>query len=622
MRLSLLLVPGLALCLAGVLLRSGSPLHTEALSPTADAASRLLSAGAVSYRIQARLRPEQKEVQGRLHLALRNVSRAPLQKACLHLYLNAFARPDTLFLRESRGTMRLSRFDPARPGSVELRDLRQQVAEGQARRPRPATWRLLHDGTVLEADLAEPVAPGAELELAMRFRSKLPRVFARTGFAGDFFMVAQWYPKPGVLRSDGTWHCPPFAARAEFFADFGRFDVELKVPAQYRVGASGMLVAEQQRAGLRRLSFRAVDVHDFAWTAWPHFDQRRRSTGDVEIELLTVPGRGQSDRTLARLADTLDRLQRWLGPYPYRQLTAVVVPTAALGAGGMEYPTLLTLWMPWFAPPWLRAFDETAVHELVHQYFQGMVASNEVEEPWLDEAVTSYVTALIMEQLFGEDRSFLDLGLLRLSLLDKERLRIAGPSARALPVGWPARRFSSWWEYGRTVYARGSLLLHTVESLIGRQAMREALRAYVRAFSFRHPASADLERALLDRAAPQQRGLLADLLDGVLRRGHDLDYALSCGPDEVRVLRRGELALPLELSVRGSAGEQRLALDGRAREQRVLVPGLRRAVLGPRRRLALDHTPADLACRVSRFPGRTALGWALVLEPLLQVLGP
>jgi hypothetical protein len=599
----------------GLLLVVGLALAAEPEPSPLRLADRPLSSRPVRYRIEARLRPERSEVTGRLSLSLRNTSRVPLQRACLHLYLNAFAGPDTTFMRESGGTMRVSRFDPERPGGIEVSELRQGS--------RPAASRKILDGTALEVTLPEAVPVDAELKLDLAFRSRLPRVFARTGRAGDFFMVAQWYPKPGVLRDDGSWHCPPFRARAEFFADFGTYEVTLQVPRRFQVGATGIQTDESGFAGeLRELRFRAADVHDFAWTAWPHFDRHARRSDGVEVELLTVPGRGQADRQLWLVEEALARLQRWLEPYPYRRLTVVDVPTDALGAGGMEYPTLLTTWIPWFAPGWLHAFDETTVHELVHQYFQGMVASNEVEEPWLDEGVTSYVTGLLLDELFGADRSLADLGRLRLGNAEKEQLRIAGASAEARPVGWAAARFDSWWSYGRTVYARAALLLRTVESLLGRAAMRAALADYVRAFAFRHPTSADLERALLARAPAGSRRSLERLLDGVLRRGDDLDFAVSCGRDEVRVARRGRLALPLELQAWTDSGERRFSLRGEQVEERLRIPGLRRARLGPPGRLALDHTPADQSCARSAVPARAALGWATWAQPLLQVLGP
>jgi hypothetical protein len=600
-----------------VLLLVGMALASEPARPPSPLrlGDRPLSSRPVRYRIEARLWPEKSEVTGRLSLSLRNTSRVPLRRACLHLYLNAFASPDTTFMRESGGTMRVSRFDAAQPGGIEVSELKQGS--------RAVGSRKILDGTVLEATLPEPVQAGADLKLELAFRSRLPRVFARTGRAGDFFMVAQWYPKPGVLRDDGSWHCPAFHARAEFFADFGTYEVTLRVPRRFRVGATGIQTDESGFADeLRELRFRAADVHDFAWTAWPHFERHARSVDGVEVELLTVPGRGQAERELWLVEEALPRLQRWLGPYPYRRLTVVDVPTPALGAGGMEYPTLLTTWIPWFAPGWLHAFDETTVHELVHQYFQGMVASNEVLEPWLDEGVTSYVTGLLLDELFGADRGWADLGALRLSNEQKEQLRITGRHAEASPLGWPAPRFDSWWSYGRTVYARAALLLRTVESLLGREAMRAALADYVRAFSFRHPTSADLERALLARAPAGARRALEHLLDGAIRRADDLDYAVSCGCDEVRVRRRGRLALPLEVQVWTDRGERSFSLSGEDAEERLHVPGLRRARLGPPGRLTLDHTPADLACTRSSLPARAALGWATWAQPLLQVLGP
>ncbi len=589
------------------------PARADAPAPALPALAAL-PATPVRYRIDARLEPAAGEVSGRLELGLRNTSALPLSRTLLHLYLNAFASPETIFMRGSGGHLRLSSWDPGAPGWIKVSELRQEGAL--------ASSRPLEDGTVLEVQLPRAVPPGGELHLSLSFRGHLPGVFARTGREGDFFMVAQWYPKPGVLLPDGSWRCAPYHARAEFFAEFASYEVTLRTPPGYLVGATGHLRSRRVEGGEQVLEYRAAAVHDFAWSAWPSFTEERRTIDGVAVRLLSVPGRGQSARQLRALEGALPRLQRWLGRYPYGELTVIDPPTRALGAGAMEYPTLFATWVPWWAPEAARFFDETVVHELVHQWFQGLVANDEVEEPWLDEGVTSYVAGVVLDELFGPSRSLLDLGPLALGNHAKERLRVVGPRPDALPVGWPGPRYNSWYDYGRTAYARGALLLATVESLLGREAMRDALAAYVREHSFRHPRSADLEAALLSRAPDGARERVRELLDGVLRRGAGLDVGLTCERDAVTVQRRGSLALPLELSVHDASGTRQVRLDGRAAETRVTAPGLRSAALGPAGRLALDRTPIDDACVPRASAARPAATWASALQQLLQVLGP
>jgi len=126
---------------------------------------------------------------------------------------------------------------------------------------------VLPDESVVELPLVTPVEPGATIEVAFKFTAQLPEVFARTGYKGDFHMVAQWFPKIGVRT--GTpgaehWECRPHHAFSEFFADFGTYDVVLTAPSTYVVAATGVLTAVAEAAGgTRTYSYRAEDVHDF-----------------------------------------------------------------------------------------------------------------------------------------------------------------------------------------------------------------------------------------------------------------------------------------------------------------------------------------------------------------------
>ena len=198
--------------------------------------------------------------------------------------------------------------------------------------------------------LPRPVAPGETARVSIDFRSRLPRVFRRTGWKGDFFMVAQWFPKVGVLQETG-WNCHQFHANSEFFSDFGDYDVSIDVPARYRgkVGATGQRIEERPANGDRMLySFRQESVHDFAWTADPGYLVRQdffREAGldDVEITLLLQPEHAsQAERHFRAVKAALSLMGRVLGAYPYATLTVVDPPWGAHAAGGMEYPTLIT----------------------------------------------------------------------------------------------------------------------------------------------------------------------------------------------------------------------------------------------------------------------------------------
>lgn len=580
-----------------------------------------LSPRAVEYDIKATLLPASHTITGQLKLRLRNTADVALDRLRFHLYLNAFSGPKTLFMRSSKGKLRLSRADPDAPGWIRVTSVTSGGARLRAER--------LEDGTVLQVWLHRPLAAGQQRSVRLRFTSRLPRVFARTGHAGEFQMLAQWYPKLGFLRADGSWHCPAFHSHSEFFGPFGSYRVRLRLPARYRVGATGVRLSralDPADPSQQVLQLAAVDVHDFAVAAWPHFTEQLGRAGDVSLRLLSVPGRqGQTRRQLRLLRLGLRKLGRWFGPYPYSELTVVDVPTNALGAGAMEYPTLFTSWTPWWVPAGVHATDQITVHELVHQYFQGMLASNEVQDPWLDEGVTTYVTGLLMDELYGAQRSLLDLPWgVRLGQHHKDRLRIAGGRyRRPRPVALAADKFASWSSYGRTVYARAALTLATVESLIGRRRMLRVLGQYARRHRFGHPTTADLERALVQGSPAAVRPLVKDLLRGALHQGLRAGWSVRCHRGRVELRREGQLRLPLELELtRADGSVVTRSWDGHAAAVTWPVAGLHRARLLPQRRLSLDPRIRDNACQVSGGASQGVASVTALAQTLLQLVGP
>ena len=469
----------------------------------------------LAYRLEAELLPATQTIRGSLTLRFRNASPRALQVLPFHLYLNAFSSEETLFARTSGGEHR-----GFAKGARGWSKIASAVVNGRTIQPRPG-----EDPTVALLPLGGmPITPGAEVTVALRFVAKLPAVYARTGHAGEFFFAGQWFPKLGFLRPDGSWHCPPLHANAEFFSAFADYQVELRLPARFVVGATGRQLKRRLSGGQQILSFGALWVHDFAFCAWPHFVRQRSRLGRVSIELLSPPGRAGAvaRRQLALVRYGLARLGQWFGGYPYPTLTVVDIPLQAAGASGMEYPTLFTVAMPLASLALTRSADELTLHELTHQYFQGIVATNEADEPWLDEGLTTFVSGLLLDDWLGEDRSLLRLpGLAR-----GQRHKVLAHAAlvrRQLPIGSRADQFSSWTSYAATIYGRAAALLYRLSDRIGRPAVLSGLRRYVDAHRFGHPSSDDLRRALVAACRPEDRGAIDRWLRQAIAEGVSLE---------------------------------------------------------------------------------------------------
>ncbi|HMR80808.1 MAG TPA: M1 family metallopeptidase, partial [Polyangiaceae bacterium] len=334
------------------------------------------------------------------------------------------------------------------------------------------------------------------LNLSFKFRAKLPPILARTGHAEGFHMVAQWYPKLARLEPDGRFAHFAFHPHSEFYADFGRYDVQLDVASDLIVGATGKLTKSEARDGRTRLHYRADNVHDFAWCAWAQFHTQTRQIDGTRVTLLFPPGHDHNANvTFSVLSGALPNMSRRFGRYPHETLTVVHTPDFAPAAGGMEYPALITTGGQWWsAYTGVRLVESLTVHELGHQWFQGLVASDESKYPFLDEGLTSYVEQSTLEDLYGA-ASFariLDFSLTGNAL----RRAVAARVAHDDLVAQPASSFSSFSSIGGLVYSRTATILETLARVYGRDRLDRALGRYARAHRFGHPTPSDLLDAL------------------------------------------------------------------------------------------------------------------------------
>jgi hypothetical protein len=451
-----------------------------------------------SYAIDAKLDEVDYRITGLERITFRNRSSAPVDHLELHLYMNAFSAEDTAWMRQGRGSHRASAQGQERPwGRVAVTSLR--TVDGQ----QPLTLTPGTDPSVARVDLPSSVAPGDSVEVDIGFITHLPEVFARTGYKEDFVLAGQWFPKLAVLQPDGSWNNHVFTFHSEFFADFGDYRVILDVPKGWVVGASGIRTAEEEDGERTRLTYEAQMVHDFAWTASPEFVEHVATHDGIRIrQLHTAETWMEAQVHLDAQVEALDSMQARFGPYPWSTITIVHPPARAGGAGGMEYPTFFTSTPLDELPPQLSSVLAfrldgrfTTVHEFGHQYFQGIVASNEFEAPWLDEGLNTFSNTLVLDDSPSGDWAIRVLGhpltasdLLRLDMGQLQGLATVDQDAAAF--------METEALYGRTVYRKTAALLRTLRNLVGHERFDTALRGYVDAYRFGHPTPEDFVDSL------------------------------------------------------------------------------------------------------------------------------
>lgn len=541
-----------------------------------------LSPRNANYSLAATLNPDTHTITGTGRVSWRNITKAPTAELRFHLYWNAWRNDRSSFIRESRlGRASYAGRPQTDRGSIDLQSLALLDSTDLLSRARfvaPDDGNS-DDTTVLSVPLPKPVAPGETIELTMSWTSQVPRTYSRTGVIGNYYFIAQWFPKLGVLEDTG-WNCHQFHVNTEFFSDFGRYDVTLTVPAQWTVGATGMLAGTPNAAG-SQTSHRFVqdDVHDFAWTTSPDFVEFTRPFDEaglppVAMRLLLqkehANNPNQVDRHFKATASALRNYGRWYGAYPYGHIT-IVDPVTIFNAraqggstGGMEYPTIFTAGTRLLTPANGDQPDAVTTHEAGHQFWYGIVATNEVEHAWMDEGFNTFSTAraiatdrpndfATVERYFGGFVPWLFPDSRWTREITGDRLDAYRPVARADLQSTPT------WQYwpgssSAITYNKTALWLNTLERMLGWNTTQKILQTHFSRGAFAHPTPEQFF-AVANEVSGRD---LTWFFDAVHRSNAVFDYAVAqvvststpTGMDSVVAIRRnGDGVFPIDVKV-------------------------------------------------------------------------
>ncbi len=584
-----------------VAVSSASPAESETMAiPDTTVAINSptpMSQRIVHYRIDAKYDPPKHAIDATEILTYHNLTGQPLDHFPFHLYQNAF-QPNSTWVREAKRDGNrdtgYDKWDPKEFGSEEIKSI-EVVGQGDLTSQLHFIARddgNKDDKTVVDLPLAKPVPAGAFVQFKIVFHDQMPETQARSGWKRDFMLGGQWFPKVGVWWH-GAWNCHQYHATTEFFADFGVYDVKLTVPQNQVIGASGVEVTSANNPdGTKSVSYHGDDIHDFAWTASPRFKVResvyQAQMGPVKLRFLMQPAHwSQAERHERIIRETLDHFEKWYGPYPYKSLT-VVDPEPDSAAGGMEYPTFITGDSNWFEPEGFKLIEIVLEHEFGHQYWYGMVATNEFEDAWMDEGINSYTEAKVLDAIFGKETSMINMGGATLGEPGEQRLSYIGV-ADLDPMAQNAYNYYSFNSYAGITYAKTASVLLTLEGIIGEDTMQKAMHAYFMKYRFTHPTKEDFLKTIEEVSGKDLRWYFNQAVYG----SQVLDYEVlkvdsfptnwyqsdkekkseahggknnTVYQSYVSVHRKGDFVMPVDVEIKFDSGETvREHWDGQSR---------------------------------------------------------
>ena len=451
-----------------------------------------------SYEISVELDTEEHILLGRERITFVNQTARPLEVLYLHLYPNRFMDAGGVYAKE----LGVRLFDRviSRRGDNGYLLIDELEIDGM-----PHEGMI--DDTILRIDLEAPIPVGGDVEIFVLFRTKLPQGAPRSGYSRGNYYIAWWYPWLAAYDEQG-WHPYPRYGKDpdEPYSNFATYRVDITLPKEMVVAATGILEAEVEHTdGTKTVTFYAENVHDFTWVADSRYAVETLFWEDVAIRSLYFPEHERTGKRVARYArDAIAYFSERYGRYPYPNFTVAEV---GMRGGGMEYPQLIMLcYTSYSIPSFMAGFREVVVHETGHQWFFGMLMSDQVNETWLDEGFTTFIAEA---EYLGAEGAFYDVDAL-------DDLPLLGPLLKnALSTAMqPTLRevlFGAYWmlrleneevplltrreEIGpgqvRSDYERGAFTLLALQAVVGEETFSEIMRSYVERYRFRRVTTQD-----------------------------------------------------------------------------------------------------------------------------------
>ena len=504
--------------------------------------NQVLSERLANYQMDVVLDHHKKMVVGTQTIEWINNSPDSVSHVEMYMYLNAFKDYNSSYLRNTRANV-MGQDISDRPkedwGYITLNSVKTLGSDKEL--SRKYIQKLdgnEQDESVIRIDLNYDIAPGDTLILNTEFESKLPRTIARVGYAeNDFHFFVHWYPKLGVFEANEEgiwgWNCHQFLQRMEFYGEFGTYDMSITTDQKMQVGGSGCRVDRvDNNDGTVKHVFRAEDVIDFAWVAYPDFEIHTDNWNGIDIELF-YPGHHKNHvpRIVGAVKNSLEFMHEHVGAYPYPKITVMDPPALGMRSGFMEYPTFITGGSFYGFPKAVRSLESLIVHEFCHQYFMAVVATNEKEAPWLDEGFVTFFEDDIMEAYYGEgNNSLVDMLGYKMSNVDKTRNEYVSMRNRRQSVitekSWKIRG-----DYKGLIYAKTSLILRSIKNVMGDELFYDLTMTYFDRQKFTHARKSDFV-ALVRHTAQQHldkvtRNQVFALLEIGLDRSDVCDFAVT-----------------------------------------------------------------------------------------------
>ncbi|MBN4080993.1 M1 family metallopeptidase [Caldithrix abyssi] len=560
----------------------------------------------VDYDIEVTLNDTNHTITASEKVLYKNNSPDTLNFIWFHIWPNAYKNDSTAYAKQVGKNSRFSESDSTQRGFIDSLDF---YVNGQK-----ADWEYHPEWIdVVKLHLNSPLKPNDSILIETPFFVKIPEVFSRLGHTGQHYEMTQWYPKPAVYDHKG-WHPMPYLNQGEFYSEFGSFDVKITLPKEYRIMATGDLVegedeiawldslvaetaaihekpekefkkwvkAKKKRKGkkeepdsteveMKTLHFHQHHVHDFAWFADKKWLVKKGtlaladSTREVILWSFYLPKNAEIwENSVEYLHDSGYWYSRYYGDYPYNHITAVDGDLSA--GGGMEYPNITII-----TTRGSKTFLEMVImHEVGHNWFYGILGSNERDHTWMDEGINQYTNTRYWQDKYADQN-----GQILIQDFIQNKLGIGknlkeswtqylayvsnAKSPKAQPLSLPADEYKGKLNYGQN-YVKTGVFTRFLQHYLGEEKMDEVMQDYYETWKFRHPYPEDLS-AIFEKHTDKD---LSWYFHGVFETIDFVDFSIQRKGNRFIISNEGDLKTPVEVVFYGNNHKElkRQWLDG------------------------------------------------------------
>lgn len=418
------------------------------------------------YTIEGALDKEKKIITAKESINYINRGEGAIKDMAIHLYADSYNSNETK-ASNFGGTINNDAKGDIKINSVKVNGREVDYTE---------------ENQLLKFALSSELKQGEELNIEVEFVLTIPNLDARLGYVDDDYSLTNWYPIVSVYDSEtNSWNEKPYYPIGESnYAEYADYNVIIEVPEKMIVAGIGV-ESEEIKDGKKRVTMKEENIKDFVLFISPNYEYVTTEVDGITINNYYFKGnKNNAERLLKNVEQAMVFYNKTLGKYPYKEID--IIETHMAG-GAMEYPTAIQmgLYNRWSLDSEIKEenltwIDSTVVHELVHQWWYGVVGNNQYEEAILDEGFTTFWTTMYFEYTYGKDNPE---GMEK-QILKNEYLQ------KLLPINRPVDEFANEGAFYITVYDMAAIVLEDLRRQVGDEKFLELFREYYNEYKFKN----------------------------------------------------------------------------------------------------------------------------------------